>query len=65
MSEDGRVRAVDTVIYEAIPKVVMCGHIHLEKPYTVYRYEYGTLYIKGGQLIETQNTPNNSLIIHT
>jgi len=41
MSGDKRVRAVNTVIYEAIPKAVMYEHIHVGKPYTVYRHEYG------------------------
>ena len=47
MVEDGRPEAVARAIYEARPRVVFCGHIHIiEKPYTIYRFSYGTLYIR-------------------
>ncbi|RLG77717.1 MAG: hypothetical protein DRO12_01545 [Thermoprotei archaeon] len=42
---DERVTAVGIAIYEAKPKMVFCGHLHLS-PYTVHRFEYGTLYIR-------------------
>jgi len=46
MSDDVAARAVETAIYEAKPRIALCGHIHTENPYTVYRYEHGTLYIR-------------------
>ncbi len=45
MASDQRTQAVCIAIYEARPRIVFCGHLHMS-PYTVYRYEYGTLYVK-------------------
>ncbi len=28
------------------PKPTPCRHLHVEKPYTIYKYEYGTLYAR-------------------
>ncbi len=46
MRDDVTTQAVGIAIYEARPKLVLCGHLHIEKPYTIYRYEYGTLYVR-------------------
>ncbi len=37
-------RVIDRVIYETNPKLVLRGHLHI-LPCTIYRYEYGTLYV--------------------
>ncbi len=43
---DERTAAVGIAIYEARPKIVFCGHLHLS-PYTVYRFpDIDTLYIR-------------------
>ena len=38
-------KAMGVAIYEAKPRIVFCGHPHMS-PCTVYRYEYGTLYVR-------------------
>ncbi len=45
MASDKRIQAVGIAIYEARPRIVFCGHLHMS-PYTVYKYEYGTLYVR-------------------
>ncbi len=45
IARDERTTAVAIAIYEARPKLVFCGHLHLS-PYTVYKFEYGTFYIR-------------------
>ncbi len=46
MTIDDRVRAVARAVEEARPKLVFCGHIHTWKPYTIYRFSYGGLYVR-------------------
>ncbi len=46
MRDDVATQAVGIAVYEARPRIVMCGHPHIEKPYTIYRYEYGALYVR-------------------
>ena len=46
MRYDAATHAVGIAIYKARPKLVMCGHLHIEKPYTIYKYEHGTLYVR-------------------
>jgi len=46
MRDDATTQTVGIAIYEARPKLVLREHIYIEKPYTVYRYEYETLYIR-------------------
>jgi len=43
MRDDATTQTLGIAIYEARPKLVLCEHIHIEKPYIVYRYEYETL----------------------
>ena len=45
IANNGRAQAVSIAVYEARPRIVFCGHLHM-LPYTVYRYEYGTLYVR-------------------
>ena len=45
IARDERTAAVAIAIYEARPKLVLCRHFHLS-PYTVHRFEYGTLYVR-------------------
>ena len=45
IARDERTVAVSVAVYQARPKMVFCGHLHLS-PYTVHRFEYGTLYIR-------------------
>jgi len=45
IAQDERTTAVGIAIFEAKPKLVFCGHLHLS-PYTIYRFDYGTLYIR-------------------
>ena len=45
IADDGRAQAVGIAIYEAKLSLALCGHLHMS-PYTIYRYEYGTLYIR-------------------
>jgi len=45
IARDERTQAVAIAIYEARPKIVFCGHLHLS-PYTIYRFDYGTLYVR-------------------
>ncbi|RLG75062.1 MAG: hypothetical protein DRO12_06045 [Thermoprotei archaeon] len=45
IARDERTSAVAIAIHEARPKLVFCGHLHLS-PYIVYKFEYGTLYIR-------------------
>ena len=45
IARDERTAAVGVAIYEARPKIVFCGHLHLS-PYTIHRFEYGTQYIR-------------------
>jgi len=61
MRNDAATQAVEVAIYEAKPKIVLCGHIHTENPYTVYRYEYGTLYIR----IDSSQRHRAYAILHT
>ncbi len=46
MSDDAATQAVGKAIYEARPRIALCGHLHIEKPYTIYRFDYGTLYVR-------------------
>jgi len=61
MRDDDAARAVEAAIYEAKPRIVLCGHIHTENPYTVYRYEFGTLYIR----VDSSQRHRAYLILHT
>jgi len=61
MRDDEAVRAVEAAIYEARPKIALCGHIHTENPYTVYRYEHGTLYIR----VDSSQRHRAYLVMHT
>jgi len=61
MRNDAATQAVEVAIYEAKPRIVLCGHIHIENPYTVYRYEYGTLYIR----IDSSQRHRAYLVMHT
>ncbi len=45
IANDGRAQAVGIAVYEAKPKLALCGHLHMS-PYTVYKYEYGTMYVR-------------------
>jgi len=45
IAHDERTIAASIAVYEARPKIVFCGHLHLS-PYTIHRFEYGTLYIR-------------------
>lgn len=45
IARDERTQAVGIAIYEAKPRIVFCGHLHLS-PYTVHKFEYGTLYVR-------------------
>ncbi|MHC1627407.1 MAG: metallophosphoesterase family protein [Candidatus Nezhaarchaeales archaeon] len=45
IARDERTAAVAIAIYEAKPKIVFCGHLHLS-PCTIHRFNYGTLYIR-------------------
>jgi len=45
IAHDERTIAVARAIYEAKPRLVLCGHLHVA-PYTIYRFEYGTLYVR-------------------
>ncbi len=36
---------MDVAIYEVKLRLVLCGHLHMSS-YTIYRYEYGTLYVR-------------------
>ncbi len=46
MAEDGRAQAVEAAIREAMPRIVFCGHLHIEKPYTIHRLDFGALYVR-------------------
>ena len=46
MAEDERVKAVARAVEEAGLRLVLCGHLHTGKPYTVYRLPGGTLYVR-------------------
>jgi len=61
MRDDATTQNVGIAIYEARPKIVLCGHIHIENPYTVYRHEYGTLYIR----IDSSQRHRAYAILHT
>ncbi len=45
ISRDKRTVTVAIAIYEARPRIVFCGHLHIS-PYTIHRFEYVTLYIR-------------------
>jgi len=45
IARDKRTEAVNKAVYEAKPKIVFSGHLHFS-PYTVYRFPYGTLYVR-------------------
>ena len=60
MAEDERTRAIEEAIYEAKPKIVLCGHLHVS-PYTAYRFEYGTLYVR----VDSSQLSRHYLILHT
>ena len=45
VARDERTAAVTMAIYEARPKLIFCGHLHLS-PYTIHRFNFGTLYIR-------------------
>ena len=45
IADDGGAEAVDVAIYEVKLRLVLCGHLHMSS-YTIYRYEYGTLYVR-------------------
>jgi len=44
IARDERTAAVAIAIYEARPKIVFCGHLHIS-PYTIHRFNFGTTYI--------------------
>ena len=44
--DDAATQAVGTAIYEVKPRIVFCGHLHIEKPYTIYKFDYGTTYVR-------------------
>ena len=60
IADDARTRAVEVAVYEAKPKVVLCGHLHVS-PYTVYRLEYGILYVR----VDSSQAHRHYLILHT
>ena len=45
IANDVRTQAVGIAIFEAKPRITLCGHLHLS-PYTIYEFEYGVLYIR-------------------
>ncbi len=45
IADDGGAEAVDVAIYEVKLRLVLCRHLHMSS-YTIYRYEYGTLYVR-------------------
>ena len=45
IANDVRTQAVGIAIFEAKPRITLCGHLHLS-PYTIYEFEYGALYIR-------------------
>ena len=45
IANDERTRAVEEAIKVVRPRVVFCGHLHVSS-YTIYRYDFGTLYIR-------------------
>ena len=61
MRNDVVTQAVGIAVYEARPKLVLCGHLHIEKPYTIYRYEYGTLHVR----IDSSQKHRAYLILYT
>ena len=61
IANDGRAQAVSIAIYEAKPRLALCGHLHIEKPYTIYRYEYGTLYVR----IDSSQEHRAYLVLYT
>ncbi len=60
IANDGRAQAVAIAVYEARPRLVLCGHLHIS-PYTIYRYEYGTLYVR----VDSSQKHRTYLILHT
>ena len=60
IADDERVRAVTQAIEEARPRLVLCGHLHVS-PYTVYRLEYGILYVR----VDSSQAHRHYLILHT
>ena len=61
IANDGRAQAVGIAIYEVKPRAVFCGHLHIEKPYTIYSYEYGTLYVR----IDSSQKHRTYLLLYT
>jgi len=45
IARDMRTQAVGIAVYEARPKAVFCGHLHIS-PFTIHRFEYGALYVR-------------------
>ncbi len=45
IANDERTRAMEEVIRVVRPRAVFCGHLHVS-PYTIYRHDFGTLYIR-------------------
>jgi len=45
IAHDERTIAVARAIYEARPRIVICGHLHVSA-YTIHKLEYGTLYVR-------------------
>ncbi len=60
MRDDVTTQAIGIAIYEARPKLALCGHLHIS-PYTIYRYEYGTLYVR----IDSSQKHRAYLILYT
>lgn len=45
IANDERTKAVEEAIRVVRPRVVFCGHLHIS-PYTVYRFNFETLYVR-------------------
>jgi len=60
IARDERTTAVAIAIYEARPKIVFCGHLHIS-PYTIHRFDFGTTYIR----IDTSQKHKGYAILNT
>ena len=59
IADDERTRAVESAVREANPKIIFCGHLHIS-PYSIYRYEHGTLYIR----VDSSQVSRHYLVVH-
>jgi len=46
MRDDVTIQTIGIAVYEARPRLVLCGQMHIENPYTANTCEYWTLYTR-------------------